>query len=113
MIEKIKSIFFPCQENKYKPKFLETKFLVGYLIFLLLLKIIVIPFFIYFPQSAFFAQISKSALIFLTDEKRKENGQGACHTFSNEELFQIILDLLKKLSDKVGIAKTLSERFPN
>ena len=40
-------------------------------------------------------------------------GQGACHTFSNEELFQIILDLLKKLSDKVGIAKTLSGRFPN
>jgi len=98
MIEKIKSIFFPCQENKYKPKFLETKFLVGYLIFLLLLKIIVIPFFIYFPQSAFFAQISKSALIFLTDEKRKENGLPPLkeNPILNESAFLKADDMLEK-----------------
>jgi hypothetical protein len=71
MIEKIKSVFFPCQENKYKPKFLETRVLVYYLIFLFLLKILLIPFFIYFPKSIFFAEITNNAIIEFTNQKRK------------------------------------------
>ena len=74
MIEKVKSIFLPCQENKYKPKFLETKFLVYYLIFLFILKILLIPFFIYFPKSIFFAEITNNAIIEFTNQKRQLSG---------------------------------------
>ncbi|MDI6603182.1 MAG: CAP domain-containing protein [Patescibacteria group bacterium] len=98
MIEKIKLNFFPCQKNKYKPKILETKFLVWCLIFLLFLKIIAIPFYIYFPKSIFFAQISKSVLISLTNEKRKENGLPLLkeNPILNETAFLKANDMLQK-----------------
>lgn len=71
---KLKLIFIPCQENKYRPGFLDGRFLYYYLIFLLILKIIAIPFFVYFPKTIFFADITKIALIELTNQARESLG---------------------------------------
>ena len=74
MIFKLKLIFIPCQENNYRPKFLDSQFLFYYLIVLLVLKLIVTPFFIYFPKSAFFADLTKTALTNFTNEARESLG---------------------------------------
>jgi hypothetical protein len=71
---KLKLIFIPCQDNKYRPKFLASQFLTYYLIILLILKFLTIPIFIYFPKTIFFADISKISLINLTNKEREELG---------------------------------------
>jgi uncharacterized protein YkwD len=63
-------IFTPCKENDYRPKFLESNFLLYYLIFLLLLKIITFSVLVHLPNTIFFADISHSSLIRLTNEER-------------------------------------------
>lgn len=73
-IYNIKYWFLPSEENKYKPKFLETKFLYFYAVLLLFLKIAVIPFFAYFPGSGFFADVTKTALLELSNESRQSLG---------------------------------------
>jgi hypothetical protein len=60
----------PCEENKYKPKILSSKFLYGYAVLLLVLKIVVIPIFLYFPSSSFFADITKTSIIKLANNSR-------------------------------------------
>ena len=67
---KLKLIFIPCKENEYRPKFLNSRFLAYYAVFLLVLKIFLIPFIIYFPKTVFFAEITKTALITLANEER-------------------------------------------
>lgn len=74
MIKKIKLIFIPCQENNYRPKFLDGRALFYYLILISVLKISLLPFFIYFPKSIFFAEITKSILIHLTNQTRTSIG---------------------------------------
>jgi len=59
----LKLIFLPCQANNYKPRFLDSKFLFYYAVVLLLLKILIVPIFLYFPNTAFFADITKNELI--------------------------------------------------
>ena len=71
IISKLKFIFIPCEENKFRPKFLESKALTYYILVLLILKLFAIPFFIYFPKSVFFADITKSILINLTNKNRE------------------------------------------
>ncbi|MBT9169069.1 MAG: hypothetical protein DDT19_02421 [Syntrophomonadaceae bacterium] len=60
---KLKLIFIPCAENNYRPKFLESKFLIYYLICLLILKLMTIPLFVYLPRSIFFASLDKGTII--------------------------------------------------
>ncbi len=74
IVFKIKYIFIPCAENKYCPIFLDSNFLFYYLVFLLILKIITVPFFLYLPQTSFFASLTKDALIELTNEERQSLG---------------------------------------
>lgn len=69
-ISKLKLIFIPCQENKYRPRFLDSRFLSYYLVFLFVLKIIIAPIFICFPKSAFFASLVKSSVIEMTNMER-------------------------------------------
>lgn len=71
---KLKHFFLPCQENIFRPKFLESRFLYYYAIFLIVLKFAVIPFFFYFPQSGFFADITKTSLIDLVNLDRQNSG---------------------------------------
>ena len=71
---KLKSIFIPCQDNKYRPKFLGSKFLFHYAVVLLLLKLAIIPFLLYFPRTVFFADLTKTDLIELTNTTREYFG---------------------------------------
>jgi len=74
MLVKLKKIFIPCQENDYRPKFLDSQLLLYYIIGLLILKLITVPFFIYFPKSIFFADITKTSLIKLINNERESLG---------------------------------------
>ena len=71
---RLKPFFLPCKINKYRPDFLNTRFLFYYAFFLFILKIAVIPFFLYFPQTIFFANITKNSLIEMTNSARQSFG---------------------------------------
>lgn len=71
-VEKIKIFFWPCAENNFYPKFLESRFLFSYLFFLIFLKFIIFPFFVFFPKFPFFAEISKNVLFSLTNKEREK-----------------------------------------
>lgn len=74
IFKKLGLIFLPTADNKYYPKILESRFLYYYIILILFLKIITIPIFIYFPKSAFFANLVKTTLIQLTNNTRQFAG---------------------------------------
>ncbi len=74
---KLKLIFVPGQGNNYRPKFLESRVLIWCLLALFILKLITVPFLIYFPKSALFGDISKIALIKMLNHDRKEAGLGS------------------------------------
>lgn len=69
-IHRLKLIFIPCGENKYRPEFLASKFLYYYAVLLLILKIGIAPFLACFPESFLFADLTKTALIELTNKTR-------------------------------------------
>ena len=71
---KTKKVFFPCRANKYKPRFLNSKFLLYYALFLLILKLAIVPFLFYFPHTAFFAELTKVNLFELANASRDELG---------------------------------------
>ena len=74
IISKLQIIFIPCQENNYRPKFLESNVLLYYIVFLLVLKLIVVLFLVGLPKTIFFTDISHSVLIELTNEERQSLG---------------------------------------
>jgi len=74
LLLKLKLIFVPGQENNYRPKFLESRVLIWCLLALFILKLITIPFLIYFPKSIFFSAIVKTTLIELLNQERKSLG---------------------------------------
>ncbi|MCJ7786991.1 CAP domain-containing protein [Patescibacteria group bacterium] len=76
IILKLKLIFIPCLENSYRPKFLESKFLFYYLLFLLILKLFTVSYLIYLPKTIYFADISSTSLIKLTNQGREALGFG-------------------------------------
>jgi len=69
----LKTLFIPCPENDYKPKFLESRFLTCYVAFLIILKLLIIPIFSCLPKSMFFADVSKTVIISLINKERTEN----------------------------------------
>ena len=69
-----KILFIPCQENSYKPRFLESEFLFYFVLSLLVLKLIAVSFILYFPKTIFFADLTKTALVELTNQERKTLG---------------------------------------
>lgn len=74
LLHKIKMVFFLCKGNKYRPKIINNRFLFFYALILLSFKLIVIPFFLYFPNTALFASITQSNLIEFANSSRKELG---------------------------------------
>ena len=76
IILKLKLIFIPCPENNYRPKFLGSKFLFYYLLFLLILKLFTVSYLIYLPRTIYFADLSSTALIKLTNQGREALGYG-------------------------------------
>jgi hypothetical protein len=66
--------FIPCQENDYRPKFLESNVLLYYIVVLLILKLIVVLFLVGLPRTIFFTDISRTVLIELTNKERQSLG---------------------------------------
>jgi len=75
--KKVKLFFIPCWENSYRARLLSSNFLSYYLLFLLVLKLVIVPVFVYLPKSAFFASLSKVVLIDLTNKQREALGLGS------------------------------------
>lgn len=98
IILKLRLIFIPCSENSYRPKFLESKFLFYYLIFLLILKFITVPFLIYLPKTIFFADITGTAIIKLTNQERESLGVNPLKENSqlNQAAYLKAQDMIKK-----------------
>ena len=71
---KAKKIFIPCKLNRYKPGFLDSKLLFYYALFLLILKLAVIPFLFYLPHTSFFADLTKIGLFELANVSRQGLG---------------------------------------
>ena len=74
LLLRVKILFIPCEENSYKPHFLESEHLFHYVLALLVLKLIALVFIVYFPKTIFFADLTKTALIDLTNKERSALG---------------------------------------
>ncbi len=70
----LKTGFFPCQENSFKPVFLQRRFLAYCVLFFLALRLASFPFYYFFPKTSFFADIVSSALINSTNQQRQSLG---------------------------------------
>jgi len=73
-MKNFKKLFIPCEENNFRPQILEGKILFYLVILIAILKISLFPFYLYLPKTSFFAEITKSALIELTNKTRRESG---------------------------------------
>ncbi|MBM3257862.1 MAG: hypothetical protein FJZ05_01420 [Candidatus Nealsonbacteria bacterium] len=71
---KLKKFCLPCIDNSYRPRFLSTRNLFYYGISLLALKLLIIPFILSFPGTTFFADITKTSLIQMTNNARQYQG---------------------------------------
>lgn len=76
-LSKIKLLFLPCKENNYRPRLLESDFLFYYFLFLLVLRIVILPFYIYFPRNIFFAEVVSTTLTDLLNKERESLGLSA------------------------------------
>lgn len=74
IVRKAKLLFIPCEENHYKPRFLAGGVLFYFVLILLFLKLIAVSFIAYFPKTIFFADLTKTALIQLTNQERQSLG---------------------------------------
>lgn len=72
--EKFKLTFVPRSENQYRPKFLDGNFLIYCALLLVFLKLATFSALFYFPINTFFADLTKIALVELTNEERQSLG---------------------------------------
>lgn len=71
---KLKIHFIPHEENDHKPLFLKSNFLLFLIVGLVLVKLLFTSFTIILPYTNFFAEVSKSSLLSLINQKRAEAG---------------------------------------
>lgn len=74
IIKKLKLLLIPCEENKYRPPFLKSKFLFYCVLSLFILKLVLILFTFCFPKSVFFSEINKITILNLTNQERQSIG---------------------------------------
>ena len=74
MIKNLKKLFVACEQNNFRPGFLKANFLFYLVLIFFILKIIVLPFYINFPKSIFFAEIASSDIFNLLNIQRKVQG---------------------------------------
>ncbi|PIR72970.1 MAG: hypothetical protein COV26_01010 [Candidatus Nealsonbacteria bacterium CG10_big_fil_rev_8_21_14_0_10_36_23] len=74
VFQKLKILFIPCEGNQYKPRFLAGGTLFYIVLALFILKLIAVFFIIYLPKTVFFADLTKTALIQLTNQERQVLG---------------------------------------
>jgi len=70
----LKIYFIPAEENNFRPKFLGGEMLFWFILFLLVLKLSIIPFLFYFPKNYLFGDIIKTELIKELNEERERLG---------------------------------------
>jgi len=70
----MKSILIPHKGNDYRPKFLNGEFLFYYAAALLLLKLLLLPFLFSLSETAFFADLTKTSLVDMTNVSREQLG---------------------------------------
>lgn len=75
--QKLRNVFVPCKDNNYRPKLLDSDFLFYYALIILILKLVILPFFLYLPKTSFFAALTKESLINLTNQERQSLGFNA------------------------------------
>lgn len=68
------SFLLPCEANNWRPKILESGLLLLVVGALILLKFADVTFLLYLPKSAFFADVTKSQLLDLTNQERQRLG---------------------------------------
>jgi hypothetical protein len=73
-LSKIRLTFIPCKINQYRPKILNGSFLIYYGLALLILKLVILPFLFYFPDTGFFADVTKTGLFNFANTARKQLG---------------------------------------
>lgn len=98
LIPNLKVIFIPCLQNRYRPRFLEGRFLSYYFLFLLLLKLISVFYIVYLPKSIFFADLSAATLMKLTNQGRQSLGLNPLKVNSqlSEAAFLKAQDIMQK-----------------
>jgi len=74
ILHKTKPLFLPCKENQFRAKLLGSDFLFCLMLILFTLRIIFLPFYLYFPQSIFFAKIISSEITNLLNQGRSDLG---------------------------------------
>lgn len=72
--KKTQKFLFPCKENNQRAGIFAGNFLTFFLISILVLKVFALSFLVYFPKSSYFADITKTALVQLTNEERAKLG---------------------------------------
>lgn len=74
MFSSIKKIFIPCRENQYRPGLIYGSFMFWAIIAMVFFHAIPLVFFANLPRNSEFADITKSAIINLTNQERKNIG---------------------------------------
>lgn len=74
IFNKLWLFLFPSVGNNYQPRSIGGRFFVYYLLVLLILRGVFFPFLYYLPQSSFFADLTKTNILRLTNEERVDNG---------------------------------------
>jgi hypothetical protein len=80
ILKKGKAGFIPSPENNFRPSFFRSRFLFIALFFIILLRLLIIPFILYLPTSNFFAEVTKTALFNSVNEERKDQGLAILET---------------------------------
>lgn len=73
-INKASLFMFPCKENDYRPTILNGRFLFYVTLVLVLLKFVSLFYFTLMPKTPYFADVSRGALVQMTNEERKSAG---------------------------------------
>jgi len=94
----LKDWFIPGTENDHKPHILRNKMLLAFAVFVLCLKLLVLSFFFYFPNSAYFSVITGNRLVELMNQSRVENGLSplVVNDKLNESAYLKAQDILEK-----------------
>src|SRR3989344_1317119 len=71
---KINVLFIPSRHNNYTPTFLKSNVLLYVVVAVLMVKILSIGLFLPFPKNIFFADITKTDLVNLLNQSRKNAG---------------------------------------
>ena len=74
ILGKLKLLFFPCKENNFKARLLRRDFLFHLVLAFLILRVLILPFYLHFPESIFFAKIVSSDILKLLNHERRSQG---------------------------------------